>query len=183
MPDKRPPIAETYKLVYFGAPGAGKRTNLSQLQQRLEAAPVQATDGDGALNLSLNSLQPVAPAPVSIFTLSGVLDTAPAWGALLKGVHGVVFVADSNADRFSENLRAMTELIGRLAYYRLKIDNFPVIVQYNKRDLPNAVPVARLEEELNPFGMPAFSTVASDGTGVLECAQILCHLIGKLRAG
>lgn len=187
---------DNYKVVYFGPLSSGKRTNLARInevngpqdslaqgngQNGGGQAPAASPGAPSGIN-AVETHTAMFGKPMSIATLAGALDTSPLWTGLLKGVDGVVFVADSTPERYAENLRAMSELIARLAELRLKIDNFPVVLQYNKRDQDGAIPVAKFEDELNPLGLPSFGAIATSGSGVIECARVMNHLISKLRA-
>ena len=98
---------------------------------------------------------------------------------VLRGLNGVVFVADSCDARREDNVQAMSELIGMLSTFRIKIEAFPFIIQYNKRDLSSALAVPLLEEDLNPLGLPAFNATAQDGVGVVECLNAVSFLVEK----
>ncbi len=73
----------------------------------------------------------------------------------------------------------MSELIGKLSTFRIKIEAFPFVIQYNKRDLSGALGVPSLEEELNPLGLPAFNARALAGSGVVECLNAVSFLVEK----
>ncbi|MEJ2253641.1 MAG: gliding-motility protein MglA, partial [Nitrospirota bacterium] len=87
---------------------------------------------------------------------------------ILKGVDGVVFVADSQMERADANLESMDDLQINLKDHGFELDTLPYAVQYNKRDLPNAIPVDEMESLLNPRAMPSFEAVATTGQGVFE---------------
>jgi hypothetical protein len=180
---KIPP--EIYKVVYFGAAGSGKRSNLQQMQKllRLEAplaeTPIPETPipeaPANAITLKLPSSSACSK-PVVVSTIEA--DCASSmWLTLLRDVHGVVFVADSDRARHEDNVQAMTALIAKLSTFRIKIEAFPVVIQYNKRDLSNVMAIPQMEEELNPLGLPAFNAVATTGLGVAETVNAVSFLI------
>jgi signal recognition particle receptor subunit beta len=98
---------------------------------------------------------------------------------VLRGVDGVVFVADSQWERLKENVDSLRTLEENLREYRRDLDSTPYVVQYNKRDLPNAAPVSYLEYTLNRRGrrVPAFESVASVGTGVFEALNTVSRMV------
>jgi hypothetical protein len=165
--------------VYFGANLSGKRTNLTHIQ---DSGICTAADSESVEATSLLSL---AVAANETFKRKMTLHTlteeavSPLWMPLLKDVHGLVFVSDSDPERYEDNVIAMSEIIGKLAAYRIKIENFPFIIQYNKRDIAGAVSIPKFEDELNPLGLPAFNAVAKDGTGVMECLKAIAYLCEK----
>ena len=87
---------------------------------------------------------------------------------ILKGVDGVIFVADSQAERMEANIEAMHNLYENLESYGYDLTNIPFATQYNKRDLPNAMSMADLRSQLNPMGVPDFEGVAIEGQEVFE---------------
>jgi signal recognition particle receptor subunit beta len=87
---------------------------------------------------------------------------------ILKGVDGVIFVADSQAERMEANIEAMNNLYENLESYGYDLTNIPFAMQYNTRDLPNAMSMADLRSQLNPMGVPDFEGVAIEGQGVFE---------------
>ncbi|MBN1577516.1 MAG: hypothetical protein JW913_13240, partial [Chitinispirillaceae bacterium] len=89
---------------------------------------------------------------------------------------GVVFVADSAQDKIEENLESFQNLEDNLAEYGYKRENIPIIMQYNKRDLPNALPVEQLEQYINKYHLPWSEAVANKGVGVFDSLK----LIGKI---
>jgi hypothetical protein len=95
----------------------------------------------------------------------------------LKGVDGVVFVADSQIERMEADIESMANLRINLAEQGYDLDKIPFVVQYNKRDLPNVVPVEELRKSLNLRNVPDFEAVASDGTGVFDTLKAIAKLV------
>jgi len=87
---------------------------------------------------------------------------------ILKGVDGVVFVADSQIERTEANVESVENLRTNLGEQGYDLDRIPYVIQYNKRDLPNAAPMDELQNLLNPKGVPHFEAVAPKGEGVYE---------------
>jgi len=94
-----------------------------------------------------------------------------------KGVDGVIFVADSQAERMEANIEAMHNLYENPDSYGYDLTTIPFAVQYNKRDLPNAMSRADLRARLNPMGMRDFEGVAIEGRGVLETLGAVSKLV------
>jgi len=91
---------------------------------------------------------------------------------ILKGVDGVVFVADSQIERMEANLESLDNLRVNLSEQGYDLDKLPYVVQYNKRDLPNAAPLEDLQRQLNPAGVPEFEASANIGKGVFETLKM-----------
>jgi mutual gliding-motility protein MglA len=87
---------------------------------------------------------------------------------ILKGVDGVVFVADSQIERMEANLESMDNLRINLKDQGYELEKIPFVVQYNKRDLPNAAPLEEMRRVLNPTAVPDFEAKAQTGEGVFE---------------
>jgi signal recognition particle receptor subunit beta len=97
---------------------------------------------------------------------------------ILKGVDGVVFVADSQEERFEANIESLENLKANLREQGYDFDKIPLVLQYNKRDLPNAVTVDELKTALNPTGkIPDFEAAAQSGKGVFETLKALARLV------
>jgi signal recognition particle receptor subunit beta len=96
---------------------------------------------------------------------------------ILKGVDGVIFVADSQAERMEENIEAMHNLYENLESYGYDLTNIPFAMQYNKRDLPNAMSMADLRSQPNPMGVPDFEGVAIEGQGVFETLGAVSKMV------
>jgi len=102
---------------------------------------------------------------------------------VLKGVDAVVFVADSSPDKMAENRESLTNLETNLKSYGLDIKSIPWVIQFNKRDLPNALSIDQMNQELNRYKVPTFEAQAANGTGVFETlrgvSKILLSKISK----
>ena len=155
------------KLVYYGPGLGGKTTNLEYVYQKVAPASrgkmiSLATETERTLFFDF--------LPVDLGTIRGFktrfhLYTVPGqvyYNAsrklILKGVDGVVFVADSQVERMEANIEAMQNLYDNLAEHGYDLTRLPFLVQYNKRDLPNAAPLAELQQTLNP-GWPVSDTM------------------------
>jgi hypothetical protein len=165
------------KIAYYGPAVGGKTTNLKVLYDR-------ARHGRRGEFVSVNSQQDrtilcdLLPLRSSGFmgydlrfqlaAVPGQAIYAPARRVVLRGSDGVVFVANSATDRWQENLQAYRELQGHLLAQQLDPATIPMVMQYNKRDLPDVMEVESLERGLNTRRLPHFPAVATRGEGVLE---------------
>ena len=95
----------------------------------------------------------------------------------MKGVDGVIFVADSQAERMEANVEAMHNLYENLESYGYDLTQIPFAIQYNKRDLSNAMAVEELRAQLNPAGVPDYEGVAIEGKGVFETLGSVSKLV------
>jgi mutual gliding-motility protein MglA len=170
-------------IVYWGPGLAGKSTALRRIHQLL--APAARTElrrtagGNGSL-LTFDMLLPDLrvkglPIRLSLTTLPGMVDDTPLQVQMLKGIDGVLFVADSAETRMEENSDSL-EALGECLYLAGgRRDEAPLVFQYNKRDLPDAAPTDELDLLLNPHHRPHFGSVASQGEGLLaplkECLR------------
>ena len=170
------------KIVCYGPGMSGKTTNLEVIHQR---APVPnkgeltsiSTDGDRTLFFDFMPLDLGTVAGMrtcfQIYTVPGQVYYNSTRKLVLQGVDGVVFVADSSASMMEENLESIRNLEQNLNEYGKSITSIPVILQYNKRDLPDALPVEELNRTLNPHGFPTFEAVANTGQGVFPTLKAL----------
>jgi signal recognition particle receptor subunit beta len=170
------------KIVFYGPGMSGKTTNLEVIHQR---APVPnkgeltsiSTDGDRTLFFDFMPLDLGTVAGMrtcfQIYTVPGQVYYNSTRKLVLQGVDGVVFVADSSASMMEENLESMRNLEQNLNEYGKSITSIPVILQYNKRDLPDALPVDELNRILNPHGFPTYEAIANTGQGVFPTLKSL----------
>jgi mutual gliding-motility protein MglA len=99
------------------------------------------------------------------------------FSTILKGVDGVVFVADSQEERYEANIESLENLKFNLAEQGYDLEKIPFVMQYNKRDLPNVTPVEELRKELNTRDVPEFEACAHTGEGVFETLKAVAKLI------
>jgi signal recognition particle receptor subunit beta len=93
--------------------------------------------------------------------------------AVLNGADGIVFVVDSQAEKFEENIQSISELETNMRHLGKDLGNFPLIMQWNKRDMPSALPLSVLERYLNRRRVPSFEAVAYQGRGVFACLRAI----------
>ncbi len=175
------------KLVYYGPGLCGKTTNLKFIYEKIaESAKDKmislATESERTLffdflPLSLGEIRGYKTR-FHLYTVPGQVFYDASRKLILKGVDGVVFVADSQEERFEANLESMDNLVGNLREQGLELERIPCVIQYNKRDLPNAMPVDELRAALNPHGkMHDFEASAAGGKGVFETLKALAKLV------
>jgi len=172
----------TVKIVYYGPGMSGKTTNLEIVHQRAPESNKGdltsiSTDGDRTLFFDFMPLDLGTVAGMrtqfQIYTVPGQVYYNSTRKLVLQGVDGVIFVADSSASMVEENLESLRNLEENLAEYGKNIDEIPLIIQYNKRDLPDALPVEQLEANLNRWGAPSFEAIANTGQGVFPTLKAL----------
>ncbi len=116
-----------------------------------------------------------------LYTVPGQMIYERTRVAVLNGADGVVFVADSQRDRLEENINSLRELARNIQKQGKRFQDFPVVMQYNKRDLPTSLPVAVLDKYLNTFNWERHEATATAGQGVFDTLKGISKLvIGKL---
>jgi hypothetical protein len=108
-----------------------------------------------------------------IYTVPGQVYYNSTRKLVLQGVDGVIFIADSSASMVEENLESLRNLEANLLEYGRSLDDVPMVIQYNKRDLTDALPLESLEQQLNPRGLPSFEATAHTGQGVFPTLKAL----------
>ncbi|MCI0655446.1 MAG: GTPase domain-containing protein, partial [Acidobacteria bacterium] len=112
-----------------------------------------------------------------LYTVPGQIFYEASRKLILKGADGVVFVADSQLERMEANIQSLADMRQHLADQGIDPDKIPLVVQYNKRDLPNAVPIDELQKALNPRNLLSFEAVAPQGIGVFETLKAIAKLV------
>ena len=178
----------TCKIVYYGPGRSGKTTNLQhiygQLPEDRKGKMVSlATETDRTLffdflPLDLGNISGFATR-FQLYTVPGQVYYAATRRLVLQGVDGVVFVADSQSRQLAENIESLQDLHANLAEDGLDPRNLPLIMQYNKRDLPpeEITPLEELDEKLNFRGVPHFPANAIAGRGVFESLRSIASLV------
>lgn len=176
------------KIVYYGPALCGKTTNVQCIHKML--APHQrgdlmslATKDDRTLFFDF---LPIELGDVRgfktrfhVYTVPGQVYYALTRRAVLTGVDGIVFVADSQKNKLQENIESLNDLNENLKYYKKDLSTVPFIIQYNKRDLDSILPIAELNKTLNTMNIPFYATSALQGTGVVETLTAICKLVLK----
>lgn len=168
------------KIVYYGPSGSGKTANLQVIHRRTPpdqrndmiplAAEIDRTCFYDYLPLNIGKIKGF-DLTFQIYTVPG-LDAHDATRKLvLQGVDGIVFVADSAASKVEENAISFQNLETNLAAYGYAKELIPIYIQYNKRDLPDAVAVRELNDRINMRGLPFGEGIALRGIGVFDALK------------
>ena len=181
------------KIVYYGTGMSGKTTNIQHIYEHTQ------TENKGKLvSLSTENERtlffdflPLAVGDVRgyktrfhLYTVPGQTFYEVSQQFILKGVDGLVFVADSQEERMEANIQSFELLERNLEYQGYDVGRIPLVLQYNKRDLPDAVPISELEATFNPMRRRYFEAVANRGGGVMETLQEICQqVIRELKGG
>lgn len=174
------------KIVYYGPGLSGKTTNLQYIYGKTHPK----TKGK-MVTLSTNTERtlffdflPLALGPIRGFNVRFHLYTVPGQiyydasrKLILKGVDGIVFVADSQLHRMEANLESMENLKENLEEQGYQLEILPLVIQYNKRDLSNLCPAAEMSKKLNLHNAKEFEAIASEGTGVFETLKVISKQI------
>lgn len=173
------------KVVYYGPGLCGKTTNLQYIynktapRSRGEMVSLE-TESDRTLFFDLLPLEVGVIAGFrtrfQLYTVPGQVFYGETRRMVLKGVDGIVFVADSQIPVLDANLESLRDLEHNLAEMGLSLDHMPIVMQYNKRDLPNILPVDVLEKALNPKGWPSVEASAIKGSGVFDTLKAISRL-------
>jgi len=174
------------KIVYYGPGLSGKTTNLEHIYNKtaphLRGKMVSMkTKVDRTLFFDF---LPIQGGEIAGFNIRFLLYTVPGqvyYNAtrklVLKGADAIVFVADSQSEELAANRESLKNLQENLVEHGKDLSDVPLVIQYNKRDLPSALPIERLEEELNKRGVPSFESVATVGNGVFETLTAATRMV------
>ncbi len=183
----------TAKIVYYGPGLCGKTTNLQFVYDSLPSNNKSkmlslATKTDRTLffdflPLDLGKIRGMRT-KLQLYTVPGQVYYNSTRQLVLKGSDGIVFVADSQDFALDANQESLQNLEDNLKRQGIRLREMPLVLQYNKRDLPNALPVNELNAELNKLNVPNFESVATTGLGVEETLKgitqlVLAHLVKK----
>jgi signal recognition particle receptor subunit beta len=183
----------TAKIVYYGPGLCGKTTNLQFVYDSLPSNNKSkmlslATKTDRTLffdflPLDLGKIRGMRT-KLQLYTVPGQVYYNSTRQLVLKGADGVVFVADSQDFAVDANLESLQNLEDNLKRQGIRMREMPLVMQYNKRDLPNALAPKELDKEVNKIGVPSFESVATTGLGVEETLKgitqlVLTHLVKK----
>lgn len=170
-----------FKIVYYGPGLSGKTTNLMYIhtvldKERKGEMIVLDTEEERTLffdffPLELGQIEGYS-VRFNMYTVPGQVYYEASRRLILEGADGVVFVADSQEDRLEDNLESFSMLQTSLASFGVDWNRFPLVLQYNKRDLPNLLPLGTLEGRLHLNGIPIFEAVATEGRGVMETIRM-----------
>jgi hypothetical protein len=177
-----------FKIVYYGPGVAGKTANLQYVHRCLPSDNKGniislATGDDRTIFFDFLPVTALAvrgfETRFQLYTVPGQVHYNMTRRLVLRGADGVVFVADSQFERLRENVESLRNLEENLRQYESSLAEMPYVVQYNKRDLPNAAPIEYLEFILNRRGkrVPFFEAVATDGKGVFDTLNTVSRMV------
>ncbi len=180
------------KIVYYGPSLGGKTTNIQWVYQTLaqdQRSKLVALNTEIERTLFFDFL-PLEVGEIRgfqtrfhLYTVPGQVIYDASRKLILKGLDGVVFVVDSQADRLEENIESMKNLEKNLQQQGYNIREVPLIIQYNKRDLPNALPLKDLRRHLNLYNAQEVEASAFEGKGVLESFKLVSKNIIQILKG
>jgi mutual gliding-motility protein MglA len=174
------------KIVYYGPGFSGKTTNLEWAHSHID--PTLRSD---ILNLKtkedrtiffdfmqfeVGKIKGLTP-KFNLYTVPGQDMYTMSRKIILNGVDGIIYVADSSKPRMRDNLFTLIDLVKNLRANKHQVEDFPIILQYNKRDSADALPVIELKKMLNRFKAPEFEACAVKGIGVFECLRTAIDLV------
>ncbi len=174
------------KIVYYGPGLGGKTTNIQYVYQKT------SSDNKGRM-VTLNTenertlffdFLPLDLGEIRgfktrfhLYTVPGQVFYESSRKLILRGVDGVVFVADSQVEKMEANLESLESLKLNLTDQGYEYESLPIVMQWNKRDLPNIVSTSELSKKLNPFKFPEFESIAAEGEGVFETLKMISKLV------
>jgi signal recognition particle receptor subunit beta len=177
------------KIVYYGPALCGKTTNLEKVHANVSGAKEKgklvslATQSDRTLFFDFLPVEAMAikgyKTKFQLYTVPGQVIYNTTRQLVLRGVDGIIFVADSQYDKMQENVESFQNLEENLRAAKLDINEIPYVLQYNKRDLPNVAPVEYMEYLLNnrDVRVPAFEASAAKVEGVFETLNAITRLL------
>ena len=174
------------KIVYCGPASGGKATNLQFVYSKLKESTRGAFKSTSLQNdrMLFFDFMPSSQGNLNgynirfhIYTLTGAPSSPASWKMVLKGVDGLVFVADSRPDSLSATRASFRDLNTSLARYGKNLTEIPCVIQCNKQDVPQALSTEAIERELAPLDAQVFPAVAAKGDGVLETIFALIRLV------
>jgi len=174
------------KIVYYGPGLCGKTTNLQHIYNKSAeetkgkmislATETERTLFFDFLPLALGEIRGFKTR-FHLYTVPGQVFYDASRKLILKGVDGVVFVADSQDERLDANIESMENLKDNLEEQGFDLEKLPFVIQYNKVDLPNTTPIEELRELLNPGGVPDMTACAMTGEGVFETLKLVAKQV------
>ncbi len=181
------------KIVFYGPGLGGKTTNLQYIYDKTNpdtkgkmislATETERTLFFDFLPLALGTIRGFKTR-FHLYTVPGQVFYDASRKLILKGVDGVVFVADSQLERMDANIESVDNLKENLMEQGYDLANIPYVVQYNKRDLDDIATIDELQRSLNPMNVPWFEAVAPEGPGVFETLKAVAkQVLLKLKNG
>jgi signal recognition particle receptor subunit beta len=177
------------KIVYYGPAMGGKTTNLIKVHENIQTAREKgklvslATSSDRTLFFDFLPIEAVAikgfKTKFQLYTVPGQVIYNTTRQLVLRGVDGIVFVADSQYDKMADNVESFANLEDNLRTLKLNLADIPYVLQYNKRDLANVAPVEYMDFLLNnrEVQVPSFTGVACNCEGVFETLNMITRML------
>jgi signal recognition particle receptor subunit beta len=179
------------KIVYYGAAKGGKTVNLEQVHANVQTNKPEekgkmvslATSSDRTLFFDFFPLEAMSikgfKTKFQLYTVPGQVIYNTTRQLVLRGVDGIVFVADSQYEKMAENVESFQNMEENLRTLKMDLGNIPYVLQYNKRDLPNAAPVDYMDYLLNnkEVQVPAFPATAVKCEGVFETLNMITRML------
>jgi hypothetical protein len=174
------------KVIYFGPRGAGKTENLRSILKNttseIRSGLLELDAQDGPTKFF--DFLPISLGHVKDFHVKMHLFTLPTnqlyesvRSVILKGVDGVVFIADSRIEAMADNMETMRTAHRMLTEEGYNVSDLPRVIQYNKRDVSDLLPIEILKHELNPSHLPDHKAVATQGIGTMETLQSMAQMV------
>jgi signal recognition particle receptor subunit beta len=177
------------KIVYYGTALGGKTTNLVQVHEHVQVSGDKgklvslATSSDRTLFFDFLPIEAMTikgfKTKFQLYTVPGQVIYNTTRQLVLRGVDGIVFVADSQYEKMPENVESFQNMLDNLNALKINLAEIPYVLQYNKRDLPNVAPVEYMEYLLNnrEVQVPSFSATAHKCEGVFETLNMITRLL------
>jgi signal recognition particle receptor subunit beta len=181
------------KIVYYGPGLGGKTTNIQHIYEKThqgKKSPMSKLDTENERTIFFDFL-PLDIGDIKgyktrfhLYTVPGQVVYEPSRKLILRGVDGVVFVADSQVTRMQENVESWKSLRQNLESQGHDLKKIPVIFQWNKRDMSNIAPIEEMSKQLNDLHYPEIEAVAQKGQGVFETLKLVSKLVlANIRSG
>jgi signal recognition particle receptor subunit beta len=173
------------KIVYYGPGLGGKTTNVQHIYDRtVDGAKGRLvslkTESERTLFFDFLPLELGAVGGyrmrLQLYTVPGQIFYKASRRLILRGLDAIVFVADSQPARLDADVESMEDLRDNLVEHGLSLSRVPLVIQYNKRDLPGAAPIGELRALLNPDGAPEHEATAASGKGVFDTLKAAARL-------
>jgi signal recognition particle receptor subunit beta len=175
-----------FKVVYYGPGLSGKTTNIKTIYDKVKAdnkgkLVSLATETERTLffdffPLDLGTIKGYK-VKFHLYTVPGQIYYSSSRKLIMKGVDGIVFVADSQRERFEANIESLQDMLDNLKEYNIDFETLPYVLQLNKRDLPNITPANELIKALRKKNEPVVEAMALKGDGVVETLKGISKLI------
>ena len=175
-----------FKVVFYGPGLSGKTTNIKYIYNKVKnenkgklvslATETERTLFFDFFPLELGTIRDYK-VRFHLYTVPGQIYYSASRKLILKGVDGLIFVADSQRERFEANIESINDMLENMQEYKISFDTIPYILQLNKRDLPNVMPTGDMIRELRKKGEPVLEAVALKGVGVVDTLKLISRLI------